>query len=153
MKLILLYILFPMVIAQNSKLDLGVKLFQKNVVGKINLLTYPAQTERCFIIKNDSIEYNVAITNDSIINYISTNDINFKTIDGYNVGSNYTKINEIKITHWRGWGKFIKLDSGWNAVFKDELLNNDSKIIFFFKFDKKLRTIKKKDDLKMKIKW
>jgi len=50
----------------------------------------------------------------------STTDLKFKTLEGYNVGTNWDKIPiELKksMGHMAGWGYFIKLNSGWQLGF------------------------------------
>ncbi len=152
MKLNIILLIFSL-IALKDELNLGDKLLKKDVVGIENLLIFPSQMEDCYIIKKENIIYDVTITKDSIINYITTNDVKFKTTEGYKVGSCYKDIKSSKFIIWNGWGRFINLNSGWNAVFKDESLNDNSKVLFFFKFNKKLGKTKKKDNLNIKFKF
>ena len=122
------------------------KLSKKDIQGTTTLLIFPSQMQRCFIVKVVNVKYNITITKDSIINYISTSDNHFKTNEGIDVGSSLSRFKNKKNITWKGWGKFIKLNSGWNAVFNDGVLNNNSKVLFFLKFDKKFgKTINNKN--------
>lgn len=92
-------------------------------------------------IKYRNIIYDIAIDKNKI-KFISTSDINFMTDDGFMIGDTVKKLKESgysEFNEMRGWGYWVKLESGWCAAFcegdacTDKELNIDSKIKWFFK--------------------
>jgi hypothetical protein len=104
----------------------------------VYLLTSPAQFEKGYEITFDSINYRVAITDKRKIKFIETTDLKFKTEEGTFVGMPYSSISKEKIKSkiydLKGWGKALKLSSGWYAVFDfKQSLTDSSPIQFFYK--------------------
>ncbi|CAN5655544.1 hypothetical protein BH11BAC5_BH11BAC5_33990 [soil metagenome] len=102
------------------------------------LMTSPSSLEKRFKIKKDSTIYFVTISEHKLVTYISTSDSHFTTSDSLKVGTYFSKIRKEKILSeiidYKGWGKFIRLSSGWNAVFDfQKPVTASSKIEFFFK--------------------
>ena len=120
---------------------LGDSIMEYKVIKKempMSILVNPSQFEKAYEVIVDSITYIVTLSDKNLINRISTADNKFKTPDGFKVNDAYSeiakKIPDQKVTDYRGWGKFIRLPSGWNAVFDyKEQINSNSKIQFFFK--------------------
>ena len=106
--------------------------------SSIYLLTSANQLEKALLIEVDSIKYSVTLNENMTIKYISTSDENFETKEHLRVGYKYFQINPGKIVSKtydsKGWGKFLKLQSGWYAVFGfEQPINSNSSIQFFFK--------------------
>lgn len=80
----------------------------------------------------------MAISGQRLVTYVSTSDMHFSTSENLKVGNYFSKISKEKILseiiNYKGWGKFIRLSSGWNAVFNyQKPVTDSSKIEFFFK--------------------
>lgn len=105
----------------------------------IDLLTEPAQTNLVRIAYLDSICMEVLLNEKNVIDFISTGDNNFKTREGLAIGDTFKKmskcchVKEKNVIKLPGWGYYIKLTSGWNAVFDfSKPITPSSEILFFF---------------------
>lgn len=95
-----------------------------------------------FHIERNGIFYLVAIDRSGLISYIETRDGSFRTPEGFSVG---TSLGELpwdcasKVRKESGWGFFVPLASGWNAVFTqgdsmtEGTLSSEAPIEWFFK--------------------
>lgn len=106
----------------------------------ISLLTSSAQFDEARIVVIDSVIYEVVFKKSGVIKFVSTGDEKFRSSEGLSIGSSYIEvrkifgINKVAIINIPGWGKYIKLQSGWNAVFDFKApVDEKSKIQFFFK--------------------
>ena len=104
-------------------------------------MTSSADIENLYGITVDRIEFEVAIDQQSRINYIQTDSKYFVTTEGVSIKSLFQQVQKIniKIVHYPGWCSYVPLPSGWNAVFiiGDNLTeprpNDTTKVIFFFR--------------------
>ena len=85
-------------------------------------------------VSYNGIEYDLGLSDDEKIKYISTSDKHF-SVNGYKVGDEITKTLII-----RGWGIFAKIDDEWYAGWMPKDMNHPEeeetgKIQCFFKFD------------------
>lgn len=88
----------------------------------------------CETIKIDGIEYKIGINDSKKVDFIFTNDLEFKIDDKKVNGELNIEKFSSSIEEIPGWGKFVYLNKGWYAL----LDNNDKskfKIISFFKFN------------------
>ena len=89
------------------------------------------------VIKND-IMYRYH-TNASGSYYISSDDKNF-TNSNMNIGSEFHKIKNLgSLKNYLGWGYYLELPTGWNALLcldKSEI--DTSKVLLFFSMEKEV---------------
>jgi len=89
------------------------------------------------IIDNEII-FSIVLDKGKKISFLSTVDNGFITNEEIKVGMNYSEIakmrNDSKVKEVKGWAKYIKLKSGWNAGFPFETDIQNSKVTFLFKF-------------------
>lgn len=86
------------------------------------------------LMSYNGIDYELGLTNNDIIRFISTSDKRF-SVNGYKVGDEITRTSII-----RGWGIIAKIDDEWYAVWAPKDFNHPEeeqtgKIQRFFKFD------------------
>jgi len=125
----------------SSQIDINQSLKKykiSNSDSNLYILTSPAQFEKSYEVVIDSIHYFVTMSQDNLIKFIETSDSNFRTADGLSVGTKYSVISQNKITSklydFKGWGKCLKLSSGWYAAFDfKKPLSPESTIKFFYK--------------------
>lgn len=145
----LLLLLSPMFCFAQVKL--GDKISQYKIIDTENLLINSSDVVKSYKVHSEFIDYNVCLNKDSLIFFILTKDVHFST-DGFKVGCTYKAIkikNKKKMIKWNGWGNFIELNSGWCAVFDYSKIKLTSKVLFFFKYDSKLKT--SNDNYRLKI--
>lgn len=109
------------------------------------ILTNSSQLAEHYIISIDGVDYDLGVSTNNIINYISTKDLDFKTNEGLRVGDYYEKVIQFAkphtIVYESGWGNYIKLNNDWYAFFevkdfgnlKNEKLEGKKVISFFQK--------------------
>lgn len=105
----------------------------------ISLLTKSAQIENATTVRIGSVSYKCIFDAQDVITYISTDDEAFSTSESIRVQNSFLELRRKsngklgQIIEMPGWGKYLKLESGWNAVFDfRKKIKNKSKIIFFF---------------------
>jgi GH43 family beta-xylosidase len=85
----------------------------------------------------DGIDYYIAFTEEEHrIEYISTTDTRYRTIEGIAVGStlqDVLKASDSAPMNERGWSSFVELSNGWFAAFGLEPLSPTSKVEWLFK--------------------
>ena len=130
--------------SQLKKLQLGDPLPDKIKRRGSNtyMLSSSSNSSLLYRLKFAGIKYEYGVNEKGIIDFISTDDPDFKTEEGFSILSTFSEIvkrvgkNPIKE---RGWAYYIPLESGWNAGFicgrssTDCYLNNNDKVRFFFK--------------------
>ena len=85
---------------------------------------------KCIEISFNEIEYDIGVSDNHIIKYITTSDKRF-SVDGYKIGDEIIKTHTII-----GWGHYAKINEEWYAAWFSENRNDKSgKIQWFFKFD------------------
>lgn len=85
---------------------------------------------KCIEISCNGIEYDIGVSDNHIIKYITTSDKRF-SVDGYKIGDEITKTHTII-----GWGHYAKINEEWYAAWFSENRNDKSgKIEWFFKYD------------------
>jgi hypothetical protein len=108
----------------------------KLIPAGTSYVTSSTNIEKGYIVWHNRIKYIVTLSENHLVHFISTWDSKFKT-EGLKVGSFFSDIENADSSHvinYRGWGKVIKLNSGWNAVFDfKKPITKFSKIQFFFK--------------------
>jgi len=85
-----------------------------------SLMTSSSNIEPSKDVILDGISFTIVLNEMGDTTHWSTTDLKFKTLEGYNVGTNWDKIPiELKksMGHMAGWGYFIKLNSGWQLGF------------------------------------
>jgi len=128
-------------ISCRAQIEIGKSIDSFNIINNdsaVYLLTSPAQFDKAYEIIFDSIIYIVTVTDKRKIKFIETADLKFKTTEGVAVGMPYSSISkekiESKVYDLKGWGKALKLSSGWYAVFDfKQPLTDSSPIQFFYK--------------------
>jgi hypothetical protein len=68
----------------------------------------------------NSYKFEIAWTNDGIVNYVATYDKSFITPENIRISTTLKEIKEmqdVEIGTMPGWGYFINLESGWNVAF------------------------------------
>ncbi len=104
-------------------------------------LTSANQTEYCYLLERNDIDYKVKLDSSGHVKYIQTSDSNF-IYSNWRVGIRYGSISNANksVGHYvSGWGYNINLDNGWIAVFSDSSvlntreINPNSKLSFFYK--------------------
>jgi len=107
------------------------------------LLVEPNQFSDVRIAKIGASYFEILLDTNNVISYISTDDSNFRSNEGLMIGDSFKtvskkcKVGKENIIKMRGWGNFVKLPSGWCAVFDFKMaVNQKSKILFFFQNNK-----------------
>ncbi len=103
----------------------------------------PADMDKIYEIKVDSVEFEVAIDEKSRIKYIQTYNETFITDDGIKVGMTYEQVQKISkdIRTLIGWAYCIPLPSGWNAAFTvgssmtEHFPDKDAQVKFLFRWE------------------
>lgn len=96
---------------------------------------------KCIVISYNGIEYDIGVSDNNIIKYITTSDKRF-SVDGYKIGDEITKTHTII-----GWGHYAKINEEWYAAWFSENRNEESgKIQWFFKFDFNKPLYEKEDE-------
>jgi len=137
-----LIILFALLYLQTeAQILIGKELVAIRNVSKtdstISLLTKSAQFEDALIVKIDSVYFECVLDGKERIKFISTSDEAFKTSESLKVNDRFSTLKRMSNLNefivMPGWGKYVKLESGWNAVFDfRKKIKNKSKIVFFF---------------------
>ncbi|MGZ8903904.1 MAG: hypothetical protein ACXW0H_10165, partial [Methylobacter sp.] len=116
MRFIFLILFSILVFQSNAQIKLGkhIKNYKiENTDTTIRLLVASSQTEEAYIIRLDSVLYQVTLSDDNLIHYITTSDEKFKTREGLKIGNTYSEIKksdiQSELKESRGWAKFIKL--------------------------------------------
>ena len=84
------------------------------------VLTSPSNYSKSYLIEFDGIEYIYGIDEKNIITFISTDDPDFKTTEGFSTKTTYSEIYDRtkgKLIKETGWVFYIPLELGWNAAF------------------------------------
>lgn len=123
----------------NTQIKLGESINKYKIENRdsaIMLLVGSSQRERAYFIRIDSLLYTVTLSTNNLIHHISISDKQFKTKEGLKVGDTYSEIKKsnirIGLSEERGWGKFLKLKSGWSACFNYKYsVDENSEILFF----------------------
>lgn len=128
----------------NNMLEIGNEVspdFLKKL-DKESSMTASGAITNIYKLKIKNIDYYISLNKDNKIKYIETKDINFKTSEGFKVG---TTLGEIQASHKsdileeKGWAYYVPLKSGWNAAFvegefmTDKNPSKNSRVIWFFK--------------------
>lgn len=143
-------ILLTIIISCKSvNLTLGEKYSSKKGVRNIEKIFLPNNTyANSFDVVNNDILFKIGLNEESEIIFITTKDLNFKT-NGFKIDDEIGKeLNKKEKEKIEGWGQFILLDTGWYVGFDDkEIVNENSKIKWFFKFNFK----QSKSNAKLKL--
>lgn len=106
--------------------------------SSISLLTSPSHFEEAKILIIDSVFYEAILTQSGMLKEIYTSDSNFSTSETIRVGDSFAMLRKkcktkLAVINLNGWGNYIKLQSGWNAVFDfGKPISNNSQVLFFF---------------------
>jgi len=123
-------------------IDLGQQLPDNAIAKNELVLVSSAQLQKSYKVTQNGIEYSVTVNSDNLINFITTNSVKFKTLEGASVGIMLSELREYtsqRIIVEAGWGYYIELPSGWNAAFclgkgcTSNPLKENSKVSWYFK--------------------
>jgi hypothetical protein len=97
-----------------------------------------SELKRAYSFVYNEVTHSVTLDQFGFIDYIESNDPNFKTSEGARVGMKCQELRKLcdenYVVYEKGWAKYVKLQSGWNAAFAfDKKVTKDSKVLFLFK--------------------
>jgi len=121
-------------LSQTEEIELG-KPLPKNVViidsSKSKLLeTGPSSLEPSLDIQYNHINYSVVLSKEKKASFIITWDHAFKTKEGFKIGTLYKDVRMKYKGNGRyvpGYCYYIKLNSGWNALFSNDKIFEEEK--------------------------
>ena len=134
-------LLFPTLI-HAGPLSIGDPLPSSAKALEYKIMISPSRVTSAYKVFDNGINFIVSVDHDGNLNYISTNDSQFKTSEGLKVGDALRKAKNYQvgaINKESGWCFWILLSSGWKATFiqgsstTEGKLKSDSKIKWFFK--------------------
>jgi hypothetical protein len=108
----------------------------KKLDSNYQILINSASGYPAYKIFVNGIIYEVAADYDNHINFISTDDIVFRTVENFTINTKYRQIvQKSKGTPYLepGWGFIIPLDSGWKALFYSKEIIETGKVPDTFK--------------------
>ncbi|MCJ7524621.1 MAG: hypothetical protein MUP71_05275 [Candidatus Aminicenantes bacterium] len=112
-----------------------------NVKSRLMTLAYSAQMLTCYRIVCKGILFDYGVNEKGVVEFIATEDVKFRTQNGYAVKTSYGEISEVlKVTTKcePGWAYYIQLDEGWSIGFvighyvTERPPKDDDRITFFF---------------------
>lgn len=119
---------------------------KKRDIEKAHFLSMTASggMKPAFYTEFKGIRFDVAVASfkSNIISYISTTDTAFKTKEDVMVGDTFEDVLKKakgEVVKEQGWAFWVRLNSGWNAAFMENLLTEDeapppdAKVSFLFK--------------------
>ena len=134
-------LLFPTFI-HAGQLSIGDPLPSSAKALDYKIMIAPSQVSPAYAVFDGGITFIVSVDHDGNLNYISTNDSQFKTSEKLKVGDTLQKAKNYqagKVNKESGWCFWIPLSSGWRAAFlqgalaTEGKLKPDSIIKWFFK--------------------
>ncbi len=119
-----------------QKIELGSIYVKERSNERIGIFMPSGDLINCERVHYGGIEYDLVISPDGRIKYISTNDENFE-VNGLKVGYTISQIDKINpIEEKMGWGYYMKIDEKWYAGFDfNESPTKNSPILWFFQYD------------------
>jgi DNA-binding transcriptional regulator YhcF (GntR family) len=134
-------LLFPTLI-HAGQLSIGDPLPSSAKALEYKIMISPSQVSSAYAVLEDGITFIVSVDHDGNLNYIKTNDPQFKTSEKLKVGETLRKAKNYQVgtvNKESGWCFWILLSSSWKAAFIQGLsategkLKPDSAIKWFFK--------------------
>lgn len=120
----IIFLCFIAVFAQrcSKPLDLGDEIPAEVIENQkaTYSMTNASNMAKVYSIENERISFNIQVDDSYIVTYISTNDPDFRTPEGVYLGMTYEQVmgkTSAELKAMRGWGYYLKLPSGWKAVF------------------------------------
>jgi hypothetical protein len=82
------------------------------------ILSSPSQVYRHFVFSG-AVKWDLGVSNEGVVKYVSTKDPRFKTPEGISVGMRYSDVRtrSKSAIKFPGWAWAIELPSGWSAAF------------------------------------
>lgn len=94
-------------------------------------ITGASDMEPAIVVKEKGIKYTVVLSQEKKVSFVITFDSNFKTEDGFRIGTLYKELKKQYKTKGQfepGSGYYFKLASGWKALFANEKILHDGRV-------------------------
>jgi hypothetical protein len=141
-KLFLIFLLLFPTSIHAGQLSIGDPLPRSAKTLDYKIMISPSQVAPAYAVLDNGITFIVSVDYDGNLNYISTDDSQFKTLEGLKVGDTLGKAKNYQVDTLNkesGWCFWILLSSSWKAAFiqgssaTEGKLKPNSKIKWFFK--------------------
>jgi hypothetical protein len=140
-RFIIVFLIFSFQIKTFGQINLCDEIDQKKLEVANYILSSAGQTLKAMDYVDNNTKFTLGLNQKNLVQYISTNDVNFYTLEKIKVNQSFFEIKDLlatlKVKREASWATYYELPSGWSIAFDFKSnISDSSRVLFIFKRSK-----------------